>query len=141
MQTPLGDLISKTSPDIVVKNMDFLDADEVAKRLRKTLPQGLYEPKAGEKPMQPLPPNPITQGQMQLQQMKQQTESDRQKKEQMQLKVALVKLYKETKESETEIKKEILKVLAELHAPQHPADAQLMQQMMGGQRQMAGPMQ
>lgn len=129
MQTAMGEKISQIAPDLVIKNMDFLDSDEVAKRLRKTLPQGLYEPKAGEKPMQPLPPNPQVMAQMELQKLKQQTEVDKQKKEQMQLKLALVKLYKETKESDTEIKKQILATLSELHAPQHPADQALIQQL------------
>ena len=44
--------------DLIVKNMDFKDADEVADRLRKTLPPGIVPPKPGDKPPQPPQPSP-----------------------------------------------------------------------------------
>lgn len=42
--------------DLIVQNMDFKDADELADRLRKTLPPGMLPPKPGDKP--PAPPQP-----------------------------------------------------------------------------------
>jgi len=130
--------ISKLGRDILVKNMDFMGADELAERLKKVLPPGLIDLKAGEQPPKPLPPAP----QMLLMQAKIQNEQARQQVAKIKAQVELVKLYKETKESEAGIRQEILKALAELHAPQHPADAilaqKLMQQQMiqGGQNAM-----
>jgi hypothetical protein len=113
--------ISKLGRDILVKNMDFLGADELAARLRKVIPPGLLELKAGEQPPKPLPPNP----QMLLMKAKIDSEGARQKVAMIKAQVELVKLYKETKESEAGIRQEILKALAEVHAPQHPADMML----------------
>lgn len=44
--------------DILVKNLDWPGADEIAARLRKTLPPGLAEPEEGEEPMPEQPPPP-----------------------------------------------------------------------------------
>lgn len=46
--------------DIAAKNMDWPEADKIAQRLRKTLPQGIAEPEEGEgqPPPQDQPPNP-----------------------------------------------------------------------------------
>lgn len=44
--------------DIVVKAMDFKDADALAERLQKTLPPGMVPPKPGDHPPQPPPPDP-----------------------------------------------------------------------------------
>jgi hypothetical protein len=129
--------ISKIGRDILVKNMDFLGADELATRLRKMLPPGMIEPKAGEAPPKPMPPNP----QMLLMKSKIDNEGARQKVSMIKAQVELVKLYKETKESEAGIRQEILKALAELHAPIHPADAMLARQLvMQGQQQMPSSM-
>jgi hypothetical protein len=118
LNTPLGAVIEKVAPDLVMKNIDVLDADEMAKRLRKVLPPGIYEPKPGEKPLPQMPPSPAAQ----LMMLKKQTEQEKFKKEQIQLKVALVKLYKESKETDMGIRQEILAMLKELNAPEHPAD-------------------
>lgn len=120
--------ISKMGRDILVRNMDFLGADELAERLKKMLPPGLIELKAGEEPPKPLPPAP----QMLLMQAKVQNEQARQKVAMIKAQVELVRLYKETKESEAGIRQEILKALAELHAPQHPADMMLARKIMEG---------
>lgn len=47
--------------DIIVKNLDFKDSDELAERLRKTLPPNLIKLRSGEKPPQPPPPPPEAQ--------------------------------------------------------------------------------
>ena len=101
--------------------------------MRKMLPPGLVEPKQGEKPFH-MPPSP----QVQLLMAKTQTEQIKAKKEELKTRVEMIKLYKETHESEKEIRQQILEVLKELHAPMHPAD-----QMMTGDPQrgpMNGPM-
>lgn len=132
--------------DLVVGNMDFKDADRLAHRLEKTLPQGLREPREGEPPPQPLPPPPQVQmiiEQIKSEQVRQQTEGLKQKTQNIKAQVELVKLYKETQETDKEIRKVILQVLAELTGPKHPADKLIQQQMQGqGQPQPgagAGP--
>ena len=52
--------------DLIVKNMDFKEADELSARIRRTLPPGLVQPKPGEPPPPPTPPSP----QVQIQQAK-----------------------------------------------------------------------
>lgn len=113
----------KVAGDIIVSKMDIEGADEIAERIKKTLPPGLASPKPGEKPVQPLPPSPAAQVMM----MKAKTEEARQQVAVLKSKVELVKLYKEVKESDHNIKQEIIKTLAELHAPQHEADAKIPQ--------------
>ena len=51
--------IGELGGDLIVKNMDILDSEELANRLRKTLPPGMVQPKEGEPPMPPMPPNPM----------------------------------------------------------------------------------
>ena len=65
-----------------------------------------------------MPPSP----QAQLVIARTQTEQIRQTKETMKMRVEMIRMYKEAKETDTEIRKEILNVLNELHSPQHPAD-------------------
>lgn len=118
-------MLAQTNPrlwqiagDLIVKNLDVQGAEELADRLRKTLPPGLITLKPGETPPKPMPPSP----QVQLLMSRAQTEQLKQKKEDLKIQVEMIRLYKETKETDVEIRKEILKVLAELHAPMHPAD-------------------
>lgn len=120
LQTPMGNLIERIAPDLVIKNFDFLESDEFARRARKLLPPGMIETKPGEPPQQPMPPPP----QVQLLMLKSQTEQTKQQTQKVALQVQMMKLYKETKDSEFELKQEILRTLAELHAPNHPADIQ-----------------
>ena len=114
----------KTAGDLVVGNMDFKDADKLAKRLEKTIPPQLREQREGEPPPQPLPPPP----QIVMMMEKTKTEQIKQQKEQLKTKVEMIKLYKETKETEVEMRKLIMKVLAELTGPKHPADMLMPQQ-------------
>ena len=136
MKTPLGETLGRVAPDLVLKQIDTMDMDEIVKRVRKVLPQGLIDPKLGEPPSQPLPPPPAVQVQI----LKQQTEQAKQAKEKMQLQVALVKLYKETKETDMSIRQEILKMLNELHAPVHKADIMAMRRQMQQQQIQTKPM-
>jgi len=104
--------IGKVGADIIVEGIDGVQSERLAARLRKTLPPGLVEPREGEKPFRPpMPP------QMQLTIQKSKTEEIKQKKELLKTQVEMVKLYKETKESETAIRQEVLGILAELHQP------------------------
>jgi len=50
--------IAQIGGDIIVKAQDFPGADELAERMRKTLPPGLAKPADGEEPESPPPPPP-----------------------------------------------------------------------------------
>jgi hypothetical protein len=107
--------IGKVGADIIVEGIDGVQSERLAARLRKTLPPGMAEPREGEKPFQPpMPP------QMQLILQKSKTEEIKQQRGLLETRVALVKLYKETQESETEIRREVLSILSELHEPEIP---------------------
>lgn len=41
LNTPLGELVTKVGPDLVVRNMDFAGADDLADRLVATTPEGM----------------------------------------------------------------------------------------------------
>ena len=62
-----------SAADLIVRNLDFKDADEMADRLRKMLPPHLVKPREGEEPPKPQPPPPqvqIAQAKLQGEQMK-----------------------------------------------------------------------
>lgn len=106
--------------DLVIRSMDFLHSDEVADRLEKTLPPGMVPPKEGKKPMPPMSPPPQAQLLMQkakTETLKQQREVEKTKVETLKLKVEMVKLMKETKETDGEVRKQIIKVIEELTNP------------------------
>jgi hypothetical protein len=90
--------------DLIVGNMDFKDADKLARRLAKTIPPGIKEVNPDEPPA----PAPVPSPQQQLLLQKAQTEQIRQQKEQVKTQVELIKLYKETKETDDAIRQEIL---------------------------------
>jgi hypothetical protein len=106
-----------------VKNLDFPGSDEYAEAVKKTLPPGIIPPKEGERPPQPLPPPP----QMQALMLKTQVEGERMKTEKLKQQVALARLLKETKETDTDVRRTVLNLLAEINAPAHPADNMQMQ--------------
>jgi hypothetical protein len=107
--------------DLIVGAHDDIFADAGSKRLRKMLPPGIAEKEAGEPEPTPMPPPP----QVKLMMAKAQTEMAKQKTQEMiqQLKmlearVELVKYYKETKEGEGEIRKQIIQILSQILGPQ-----------------------
>jgi hypothetical protein len=105
--------IGKIGGDLLVEGiMDNAQGEKLAARLRKTLPPGLVLPREGETPFNPPPPPQAV-----LAIQKQKTEQIKQQKAMIEQKVAMIKLYKETQETDKEIRKHILTVLAELHAP------------------------
>ena len=115
----------KIAGDLIVTSLDVNGAEEMAERIRKTLPPGIAALRPGEVAPPPAPPSPEVQmitSQLQLDQVKMQTEMIKQQKEALNVRVAMVKLYKETQSTEVEIRKEIIQILKELHAPEHPAD-------------------
>lgn len=116
--------------DLIVRNLDFKDADTLATRLEKTLPAGLKELKEGEEPPPPAPPDPnvlISQAMVQVEELKVKTAEqklifDTQIQEQK-LAIEKLKVMKEGLSDKNAIRKEILSVLQEVNAPTHPADA------------------
>lgn len=81
--------------DLIVKNMDFKDADEVARRLERGLPQGMVKPRPGEKPPEPLPPPPqvqLMQAKVQIEQLKGQMLQEKGKQEQIKLQHEMIKM-------------------------------------------------
>jgi hypothetical protein len=109
----------KVAGDLVVENLDINGAQKLAARLKKTLPPRLLELKPGEQPMPPPPVPP----QIQMLMAKTETEKIKQQKELLRTKVEMIRLYKETKETDKGLRDEILKVLEQLHAPEHFADS------------------
>lgn len=80
--------------DILVKNMDFKGAEELSDRLKKTLPPGLIEPREGEPPPTPLPPNPaqlVMQAKLQTEQLKGESEKAKIQLETIKLQTAQLK--------------------------------------------------
>jgi hypothetical protein len=113
--------IKKFAGDLLIKNMDFLGADEISERLSKTLPPGLKRMKPGDEPPPPMPIPPqvrLMMAKSQTEQIKQMKEKVKADVEMVRMKTELVRQYKESKETDTEIRKEILKVLTELHSVQ-----------------------
>lgn len=91
--------------DLIVQNMDFKDADELAGRLRKTLPPGMAKPRPGEPPPPQPPPNPqlllaqekmkLEQGKQQLQLMKIEQEKIKLEHEKIKMQLEIIKLQQE----------------------------------------------
>ncbi len=81
--------------DLIIENMDFKGADELAGRLRKGLPPGMVKVRPGEAPPMPPPPNPkvlIEQSKLQLQQMKVQQETVKLEHEKVKMQLEIMKL-------------------------------------------------
>ena len=125
-----------THGDLIVENLDIAGANKFAARYRKVIPPRLLELKPGETP----PPPPPIPPQMQLMMEKTNTEKIKQQKEQLKTRVEMIRLYKETKETDKELRNEILKVLKELHAPNHFADSIIKQPGAGGAEAPQMPM-
>ena len=100
--------------DLVVKNMDFKDAEEMARRLERALPQGMVKPRPGEPPPEPLPPPPqvqlmqaksqIEQSKLEIQKMKMQQETVKMKHEEIKMQIELTKLEVEKAKAQAELK-------------------------------------
>ncbi len=66
--------------DLIVRNLDFKDSDELADRLEKTLPPGLKKLKEGEEPPPPPPPDPnaiISQSMVEIEKIKLETQKQK----------------------------------------------------------------
>lgn len=94
---------SQVALDILAKNLDFPGAEELAERLRKTLPPGIVQPREGELPPQPPPPSPA-----------EQIEMRRLEIEGLKVQLEEKKLAGEIAKTEDEIRGVVIKVLQEL---------------------------
>jgi hypothetical protein len=110
--------------DLILKASDFPYAEEAERRWRKILPPGMAEPKEGETPEPPLPPSPP----MQVQILKGQVQMKTLELKEKQLQVEQIKLLKEIKDSDKEVRKIVLEMMSKILAPQHPADKALIDQ-------------
>lgn len=115
--------------DLIVESLDILGATKMAARIKKTIPPNLIEPEPGQPPKPPQIPPAIK-----VLLAKAQTEEVKQKKEMLKTQVELIRLYKETQESDKEIRQKILDVLEKLHSKEHFADQIIQQQEEGGQQ-------
>jgi hypothetical protein len=107
--------IGKFGADIIVEPIN----EKLAARLRKRLPPGLVELQPGEQPFTPpMPP------QIRLLLEKEQTEKLKQQTQVAKLRLELLKMAKESKDEEKDMKKHIFDTLEQLLLPagQHPAD-------------------
>lgn len=105
----------------ILHNSDFPGADEYAEAVKTMVPTHILPPKEGERP-RPQPPVPP---EAQVALAKVQLDMARQRTEQIRLQVQLAKLYRETTESETGARKQLLNMMEEINAPvgTHPVDA------------------
>ena len=111
--------------DILVENMDFLGSERLARRLRKSLPPQLVEPKPGEPPQAPMPPPLPVQvqfGKLQVEKMKVEVQKAR-------MEIEKVKALKELSDTKGEVRQMVMGMLKELMSAQHPADEGLMRKM------------
>lgn len=108
--------IADVAGDLIVKNMDFVEADVLAERLKKTLPPGLVELKQGEQPPPPPPPNP----KMVVEMKKLEMEEKHLMLEMEKLKVEMSKIQSNAQGTDDHIRQVVIGVLKELHAPTGP---------------------
>lgn len=99
--------------DLVVKNMDVAGASEIAERLQKLLPPGLAPVEEGKDQPPAQPPQPSPQEQLEVKKLG---------LENRKLDVEMMRMDKEGQDGDERIRKIVMDVLAELHAPEHPAD-------------------
>ena len=107
--------------DIIVENMDFKDAEKLAKRLKKALPPGILEVNPGDPPPQQPPPSPQVQIQQQkvaMEQEKVKLAQEKVKMEQVKIELEKTKLTNELASSKQSTRATILEILQELHSPQ-----------------------
>jgi hypothetical protein len=127
--------IKRYAGDLLIKNLDVLGADEIARRLEKALPPGMKRPTPGEPVSPPMPIPPQVQLQMakvQTEMLKQQNQMAEKQLKIIQAKTALIEQYKEAKEGDSSIRKEILNVLSEIHSMPSPQATNVLQSQATG---------
>lgn len=135
--------------DLVARNMDFKGAEAIADRLARTLPQGMIPQQPGKPALEPLPPPPqalmaakkmqIDDAKVAVQKMKAEAEIMKAQTERIKAEIARIQAMKELGDTDNNVRKAVLDVLAELHSPQHPADQTLLAQLAAERQPMAQP--
>jgi hypothetical protein len=107
--------------DLIVENMDFKGADELAGRLRKALPPNMVKPRPGEAPPMPPPPNPkvlIEQAKLEMQKLKIQQETVKLQHEQTKMQLEVLKLQaaggKENEDGTNKVQETAMKLQLEI---------------------------
>ena len=104
--------IMKIAGDLIMADQDIIGSEEIAERLRKTMPAWLVPPKEGEAPRPPQPPNPkVLLEQAKIMHEKIKTMHD------------AIKLENEKQGKKDDVKEQILQMLQQVFGPEHPADA------------------
>lgn len=101
----------------IVKNLDFMDAEEYSDAIRKTIPPGVLPPKEGEAPTPPPQVPPKQQAEI----LRVEFEIERLKTERMRQQAALAKLAAELNDG-SDIRQVVIKVLKELQQPSSQAE-------------------
>jgi hypothetical protein len=100
--------------DVLLRSQDFVGGEELAERMKRTIPPHIAPPKEGEP--QRMPPQPTPQ--VMLAQAKLMTEKVKTMHEE-------IKLKNDMKDDQKNIEQTVLKLLEQVFAEQHPADATL----------------
>ena len=114
---------------LLVDKMDFPGSEEAADILKRTAPSGVIKPKPGEPPPPPQPPPPA----IILQLEKAKTEQLKQQVAMLKIKEEMLKILAAARDEQKDVRETVLKTLAEIHAPEHPADALMGGMQPGGQ--------
>ena len=116
--------------DIIVRSMDFQDADKLAERLAKTLPPGLADEKGGKDQQ-------VAQLTQQLQQLQQESQQHIEQGMRLEQENEALKAGEQSKMMATQAQQEKTQTDAQLKAMQIEADAQLRAQQIEADKQAA----
>jgi len=114
--------IMELAGDLLAGNMDWPGADELTKRIRKSMPPGLVEPEEGEEP--PPPPQPTPEDQLkaqelQLKEQEMQLEAEKLEVEKMKVEVDMEKVRVDAmnneEDSDERMRRIAMDVVAEVH--------------------------
>ena len=119
--------IAKIGGDILVRNMDFEGADELADRLEATLPPGMVLPKPG-KPKRQMPPNPqvmIAAEELKVQQADLEVKKMGLEVKKAELQVKKIKAAKELTDTKGETRKMLLDLMSQVLGPEQAGPARM----------------
>lgn len=107
--------IMEVAGDLLAGNMDWPGADNLTKRLKKTLPEGLVEPEEGEEQAQPQQPTPQDQIEMQKLQLEAKKLEVEEVKVQVDIEKVKVDAMNNQEDSDERMRKIAMDVVAEVH--------------------------
>jgi hypothetical protein len=127
--------IAKIGGDILIRNMDFEGAEELADRLEATLPPGMVIPKPG-KPKRQMPPNPqavIAAEELKVQQADLEVKKMGLEVKKAELTVKKIKAIKEVTDTKKNMQAMLLGLLKDVFTPEQQAGQALPSNSNGGQ--------